>query len=138
MKLILRSIRKYGKLILLAVFIKLLGTMAELALPYILEHIIDDVVPAGSMPPVIAWGLAMFAAAIVCRWLNVTANRRAIDNAHRISYEVRQSLFEKTANLTGTQFDAFGQPSLISRREGSLGTNTRASVKRRYFHDTEG
>ena len=115
MKLIFRYVRKYGRLFLLTIFIKLLGTMAELALPYILEHIIDNVVPTGRMPMVIAWGLAMFAAAIICRWLNVTANRKAVDNAHHISYEVRQALFEKTANLTGSQFDAFGLPSLISR-----------------------
>ncbi len=115
MKLIFRYIRKYGRLFLLTIFIKLLGTMSELALPYILEHIIDNVVPTGRMPMVIAWGLAMFAAAIICRWLNVASNRKAVDNAHHISYEVRQALFEKTANLTGSQFDAFGLPSLISR-----------------------
>ena len=36
-------------------------------------------------------------------------------NAHRVSYDVRQALFEKTINLSGKQFDAFGLPSLISR-----------------------
>ncbi|MBR6499732.1 MAG: ABC transporter ATP-binding protein, partial [Clostridia bacterium] len=42
-------------------------------------------------------------------------NRRAVFNAHRVSYDVRQALFEKTINLSGKQFDAFGLPSLISR-----------------------
>ena len=39
----------------------------------------------------------------------------SFDNAHHISYEVRQSLFEKTMYLTGEQFDSFSLPSLISR-----------------------
>ena len=115
MKLIFRYIGKYKRFIFLTVLIKLLGTSAELALPYILEHIIDNVVPLGRMSSVIVWGLAMFVAAILCRWLNVSSNRKAVDTAHRISYEVRQSLFERTSNLTGAQFDAFGLPSLISR-----------------------
>ena len=115
MKLIFRYIGRYKHLYALTILIKLLGTLSELSLPYILEHIIDDVVPTGRLPMVISWGPAMFAAAILCRFLNVTANRKAVNNAHRISYEVRQALFEKTANLTGTQFDAFGLPSLISR-----------------------
>ena len=115
MKLIFRSAGKYKTAVALAIFIKLLGTMAELLLPYILEHMVDVVVPAGKLGPVILWGLLMFAAALVCRQLNVTANRRAIFNAHRVSYDVRQALFEKTANLSGRQFDAFGLPSLISR-----------------------
>ena len=115
MKLIFRYLGRYRKAAALAVFIKLLGTLSELTIPYIFEHIVDDIVPSGTLPPVILWGLAMFAAAVICRQLNVTANRKAVDNAHRISYEVRQELFKKTSNLTGAQFDSFGLPSLISR-----------------------
>ena len=115
MKLIFRSLGRYKKLVVLAVFLKFLGSVFELLLPYIFEHIIDDVVPSEELLRVVLWGLAMFLAAIVCRTFNVMANRRAVDNAHRISFEVRQALFEKTVNLTGEQFDSVGLPSLISR-----------------------
>ena len=115
MKLIFRSMGRYKQTIFLAVALKLLGTLAELSIPYILEHIIDYVVPLGQLKPVILWGCLMFAAAIVTRMLNVTANRWAIENAHRVSYDVRQALFRKIAYLSGNQFDAFGLPSLISR-----------------------
>ena len=115
MKLIGSYLYKYRGVVLLAIFIKLIGTVTELLLPSILEHIIDDVVPSGQLSQVLLWGLGMFAAAVVCRQLNVMANRRAIDNAHKISYEVRQKLFEKTLSLEGAQFDAIGLPSLISR-----------------------
>ena len=115
MKLIFGAMRRYKGAVFLAVFIKLLGTLSELMLPYILEHIIDKVVPAGQIAQVIGWGLLMFAAAIVTRQLNVVANRRAIENAHKVSYGIRQELFRTTANLSGNQFDRFGLPSLISR-----------------------
>ena len=115
MKLIFRSMSRYKNAVFLAVFVKLLGTVSELMLPYILEHIIDKVVPAGKLAQVIAWGTLMFAAAVVTRQLNVEANRMAIENAHKVSYGIRQELFRRTANLSGNQFDAFGLPSLISR-----------------------
>ena len=115
MKLLFRSVRPYLAAFLLAILLKLLSTMAELSLPYILEHMVDNIVPLGDLKQVIIWGVVMFVAAIVCRQFNVMANRRAVFNAHRVSYDVRQKLFEKTANLSGTQFDAFGLPSLISR-----------------------
>ena len=115
MKLILRTMGKYKWAIVLAIFIKLLGTMTELTLPYILEYMIDHVVPAGNMRDVVLWGLLMFVAAVLCRQLNVTANRKAINNAHKMSFDVRQALFKKTANLSGDKFDSFGLPSLISR-----------------------
>ena len=106
---------KYKWPIILAIFIKLIGTMTELTLPYILEYMIDHVVPAGKMSDVILWGILMFVAAVLCRQFNVMANRRAINNAHKVSFDVRQALFRKTANLSGDKFDSFGLPSLISR-----------------------
>ena len=128
MKLIFRSMGKYRKTVFLAVILKLLGTLAELSIPYILEHIIDDVVPLGELRRVILWGCLMFAAAVVTRYLNVTANRTAIDNAHRVSYDVRQALFRKIAYLDGTRFDSFGLPSLISRMT-SDSYNVQSSVQ---------
>ncbi|MBR6256354.1 MAG: ABC transporter ATP-binding protein [Lachnospiraceae bacterium] len=106
---------KYRYAIFLAVFIKLVGTMFELTLPYILEYMIDHVVPARDIKMVLLWGGLMFIATICCRQFNVIANRRAIDNAHKVSYDVRQDLFRITANLSGDSFDEVGLPSLISR-----------------------
>ena len=115
MKLIFRYLGRYGGSVILVMTVKLLATMAELTLPYILEHLIDKIVPLGDLVQVVLWGLLMIAAAVVTRMLNVTANRRAVENAHNISYDVRQALFIKTVNLSGARFDAFGLPSLISR-----------------------
>ena len=129
MKLIFRYLGKYRGAVALSILIKLLATLAELSLPYILEHIIDDVVPAGQLARVIAWGALMFAAAVATRFLNVSANRKAIYNAHRISYDVRQALFTKTANLSGGQFDAYGLPSLISRMT-SDSYNVQSAIQR--------
>lgn len=115
MKLIFRYMGKYKKFVLFAIFLKLGGTTVELFLPTILEHIIDDVVPSKDLKLVIFWGIGMFLTAILCRELNVHANRRAVDTAHRVSYDVRQDLFYHTMNLSGANFDAFGLPAIISR-----------------------
>lgn len=115
MKLLIRYMGRYKLAIAAAIFIKLIGTMFELLLPYILEYIIDEVVPLGNLTMVFLWGMLMFASAVACRFFNVMANRRAINNAHKVSYNVRQDLFTKTANLSGSQFDEFSLPSLISR-----------------------
>jgi len=115
MKFIFKAMGKYKGMIFLSMFLKLMGTMAELVLPYILEHMIDDVVPLKEMKPLVFWGLLMFVGAL-CAWVfNVSANRLAVRNAHFVTYDVRQELFEKTMNLSGKQFDSFGLPSLISR-----------------------
>lgn len=107
--------RAYAARIAQSMFIKLLGAVTELLIPFILEHLIDEVVPLGQMDKVLLWGMLMVFTALVTRQLNVWANRIAIDNAHNVSYDVRQALFAKTANLSGAEFDKFGLPSLISR-----------------------
>ncbi len=115
MKLIFRYMSKYKWLIVLAMFVKLLATIVELLLPYILEYTIDEVVPLGDLKLVLLCSLLMFAAAVAARFLNVYANRTAISNASRVSYDVRKDLFDNTINLAGDDFDEVGLPSLTSR-----------------------
>ena len=78
MKLIFRYMKKHLRFIVLAMVIKLMATLTELLLPTILEHIIDEVVPLGEIGSVLFWGVMMFVTAVLCRQLNVTANRKAI------------------------------------------------------------
>lgn len=115
MNLIFRSMRKYAVSVCFAIALKLMSTLMELALPYILEKIIDMIVPTEDLRRVLLWGGMMFVCALLCWLLNISANYRAVTNAHNISYDVRQVLFQKTLDLSGPQFDVLSLPSLISR-----------------------
>lgn len=115
MKLIFRYLRTYMNSVILVVFVKLLGAFTELMLPYILEHMIDHVVPQRNITAICLWGLLMVAASIATWQLNVRSNRKAVDNAHNVSYDVRRDLFNSTMQLSGSQFDRFTLPSLTSR-----------------------
>ncbi len=115
MKLILKYIKPYLNVVALGMGVKLLGTLGELSLPYILEHIMDRIVPLGELQPVILWGLLMILMAILTRTFNVYANRTAVRASRAAIYDLRNDLFAHTANLNGTVFDSFGLPSLTSR-----------------------
>lgn len=115
MPVIFHYMSKYTEGIVKSVVIKFLATIAELALPYILAYLIDEIVPLGNLNKVFLWGGLMIFMAIATRQFNVVANKLAVYNAHRVSYDLRQDLFEKTINLSGHQYDLFGLPSLISR-----------------------
>ncbi|MGM9940447.1 MAG: ABC transporter ATP-binding protein [Bulleidia sp.] len=115
MKLIFHYMKGFTGAIILSMLFKLISTFFELALPYILEHMIDDVVPQGDMKLIVIWGIAMLVTALACWIFNVTANHKAVDNSHRISFKLRKDLFDHTVNLSGKQFDSFGLPSLTAR-----------------------
>lgn len=90
MKLITHYMGAYSGRIALSIFIKFLGSVTELAIPYILAHLIDEVVPLRSGALVALWGALMILTAVATRQFNVCANRIAVDNAHRVSYDVRR------------------------------------------------
>lgn len=115
MKFIWSYLKKYRWGVAAVVAIKFAGTLVELLLPYVLEHLIDEVAPTRSIPMVIFWGCVMLFLAWLCRFLNITANRHAVRISSDTTYSVRQDLFYHSLRLSGNQLDEFGLPSLTSR-----------------------
>lgn len=115
MKFIFSYLKKYRKMIAFVVTIKMSAAVGELLLPYVLEHLIDDVVPAQNVGLVFVWGAAMVLLALYVRQANVRANRLSVKVAKESTYEIRRDLFWKSVNLSGDQTDEFGLPSLNSR-----------------------
>lgn len=115
MKFILRYVKPVGLSVILVIFLKTAAAFIELLIPYILEHIIDDVVYENSVPKVLLWGAIMIVTALLVRSMNIIANRKAVRNASDCIIRVRRDLFGKTMNLSGEVFDGFGLPSLTSR-----------------------
>jgi ATP-binding cassette subfamily B protein len=95
--------------------IKVLGTLTDLGLPWVLAFMIDDVIPKKSLSLVAVWGVVMLVLAVVTRALNVQANRMASSVARDVTRAVRHDLYEKIMSLSGRQVDQFTIPSLVSR-----------------------
>ncbi|MCH5182711.1 MAG: ABC transporter ATP-binding protein [Oscillospiraceae bacterium] len=116
MKFIFRYLRPYAKGMLLGFSIKCFGTLIELALPYILSHIVDDVVPKdGRLWMILLWGGAMVLCALLAMLANVKANRMASRVARDGAERIRHDLFHRTMTLSASQIDAFTIPSLEAR-----------------------
>ncbi len=115
MKFIFSHLKKFRFLIALTLSIKCLGTLGELSLPYILEHLIDEVAPSKSLQLALLWGGLMVIVAFATRMLNVAANRRGSKLAQQVTYAVRRDLFYHSVHLSGSQMDEYGLPSITSR-----------------------
>ena len=115
MKFLWGYLKKYRWIMLGGMLLKLGATVLDLLIPYVMEHLIDNVVPRKETCPVLLWGAAMILLAVGARTLNVTANRMAVGTAKKSIYAIRRDLFHRALNLSGRQMDAVGLPSLISR-----------------------
>ena len=116
MKFFIRYLRPHFKVMSIGLLIKTIGTLIELALPFILSHILDNVVPnEGKVSSILLWGGAMIVCALIALVCNIKANRMASKVARDSSEQIRHDLFERTMTLSGRQTDEFTIPSLESR-----------------------
>ncbi len=115
MKLIFKYLRPHRRAIAFGLTVKILATLFELLLPYILSHILDVVVPRHHLTDILMWGGAMLGAALLAMLGNIIANRNAARVARDTSRAMRHDLFEATMHLSSKNIDRFTVPSLESR-----------------------
>ena len=115
MKRLMKYIRPYVGLIALTMLIKLAGAGLELLIPYLMEIILDDIVPAREQGKIFLYGGYMLLCAGGCLGCNVLANRMSAISAGRITLRVRHDLFEKLENLSARQMDRLTVSSAESR-----------------------
>ncbi len=114
MKTVIKYLREFQAKMLLGLIIKIIGTVAELMLPYILSHILANVIGKSSSD-ILFWGALMIACSGAACVFNIIANRMAAEVSSDFAEIMRRDLFIKTLNLSARQTDKFTIPSLESR-----------------------
>lgn len=115
MKQILSYLKPYKWGMILGLSIKFTGTIVELALPWILSHMIDNIIPLKDVNLVIFWGVIMLVCSIIAVTFNIIANQMASKVARNSTDRIRNDLFARMITLSDRQVDEFTLPSLISR-----------------------
>ena len=115
MKDILKYLKPYVFNMIVGLTIKFTGTIVELAIPWILSYMIDEVIPMKNINLILLWGGVMLLCATIAVSFNIMANRRASKVARDTTEKIRNDLFSKMISLSNNQVDNFTLPSLISR-----------------------
>ncbi len=115
MRRVFKYVGIYKVRMIIGLIIKIIGTLMDLAIPYILSYIIDDVIPTQELNRVIFYGIIMLICCAIGFFFNVIANRMASYVAMKVTTSLRHDLFEKIESLSNKQLDDVTMPSLISR-----------------------
>ncbi len=119
MKMIFRYIAPYKIRVTVTLIVKFFATISELFIPWILEHIVDTVIPSvgesRNMFPILGWGALMIFCALSGFFLNVSANRSSSKVANGVTLKLRQDLYEHIFELSCREIDRFTISSMISR-----------------------
>ena len=118
MKKILELLQPFWRTLTVSLTLKMLGSITDLFLPFLIAHMIDDVIPntnADNLWPIYMVGIYMFLIALAGWLMNIYANRTAERIAAESIRGLRHQVFEKIEGLSSAQIDQFTRPSLISR-----------------------
>ena len=95
--------------------IKIIGTAAELMIPFLLSYILENVIVSNSVEKIMLYGMLMVLCAVIACLGNITANRMASKTTMLFATRMRRELFSKTLQLSARSTDRFTIPSLESR-----------------------
>ena len=115
MKRIFSYLAPYKRRMMLGITIKILGTLAELLIPFILTYILEHVIITMEISRIVLYGVIMILCSVAACVGNVTANRMAAKVTADFSMAMRKDLFSKTLYLSARDTDQFTIPSLESR-----------------------
>jgi len=95
--------------------VKFLATIMDLLIPWILAHLIDNIVPQESISLIAIWGVMMFVCSGLSLVFNISANRMAARVSADTTKKIRHDLFEKIIYLSCKNIDDYTLPSVVSR-----------------------
>ncbi len=95
--------------------VKIIGTVAELIIPFLLTYILENVIDTNDVRKIIFFGVLMALFAVIACFGNIIANRMAAKTTMIFSTRMRKDLFAKTLHLSARSTDSFTIPSLESR-----------------------
>ena len=110
MRLLTKYLRPLLSSIVFGMTVKVVATLFELGLPYILSYILDELVPLHRVAPILLGGAAMVVAALMAMIGNVVANRNAAKVARFIRSSLKQTdekLLHITLMIVSLSFCAF-------------------------------
>ncbi len=115
MNWIIKYLSPLKKRITVGISVKVIGTLAELMIPLLLSHILENVIVTNSIGNILLYGALMAVCAVTACVGNIIANRMAARTTMIFSTDMRRNLFLKTLDLSARSTDRFTIPSLESR-----------------------
>ena len=110
-----KYIKPYWGYIILTVFIKTAASVMDLFIPFFMERILDNAVPARDMHRIFLYGGMMLLCAGLCLVGNILSNRMSAISSGKITRKLRHDLFDKLQHLSARQLDELTIPSAESR-----------------------
>lgn len=119
---LLKYVKKYYYIYVIAFFAMLFGTLLDQIVPLIMQHIVDDVLVAKNTAPLKMLLLGIFAVGFGRCVFQYTKEFLCDFAGSKIASELRINLFEKIQSLSAKFFDKINSGELMSRVKDDVDT----------------
>lgn len=115
MKKLFRFFKNYKKDMIAAPLFKMITSIIELVIPYIVANMIDNGIPNRDIKYIAIYGAVVIALNIVSIVCNVFCQKFAARASSGIAYEMRKGLYSHINTLSHQELDKFGTATLNNR-----------------------
>ena len=106
MKWVFAYLKPLRARITVGTLVKIIGTVAELMIPFLLTHILENVIATNNVGKILFYGALMAICAVIACLGNIIANRMAAKTTMKFSTEMRRDLFSKQWDSAARKYSA--------------------------------
>ncbi|TVY01390.1 ABC transporter ATP-binding protein [Cohnella terricola] len=115
MKVVFRTLSKYGVAATVAILLMLVELAVELIQPMLISKIIDDGIAPKNVEVVLLWGGVLVGGTILAFAAGILSSFYAAHVSQGVGYDIRESLYGKIQAYSYAVFNRFAASSLITR-----------------------
>ena len=115
MKLLLRYLKPYRALVAVTLLVLLIDNAGTLLVPTMLADMVNNGITAGDTHYILTHGLYMLGASIMASGGAVAGCYLAARLASSVAADIRNAIYDKSLELSASDFERFGTGSMITR-----------------------
>lgn len=114
-KKVYHNLGEYRKYAIITPILKLIETVLEVFIPFLMKDIIDVGIPDGNIPYIVQRGLIMIGLAITALVLGATAGRTSALAGAGLSRNLRKNMYYNLQSLSFSNIDKYQTSSIVTR-----------------------
>lgn len=129
MKILVRFLKPYRGLIAVTLLVLLLDNAGTLLVPTMLANMVNTGISTGNMENILQNGLYMLLATAMASGGAVTGCYLSARLAANVAKDIRNAVYDKSLELSASDFERFGTGSMITRSLGDINVIQQAIIQ---------
>lgn len=115
MRLLIRFLKPYKALVAVTLLVLLIDNTGTLLVPTMLANMVNTGIATGSMDHILSGGVFMLGACMLASGGALTGAYLSAKLASRVGRDIRNAIYDKSLEFSGSDFERFGTGSMITR-----------------------